>query len=643
MVDLDRLCLRCMRAGVENGVCSHCGAKLGFAQEPVFALPPGSVLHGKYLIGAVLGHGGFGITYIGYDLKDNRRVAIKEYLPDGLANRYPGTTAVSAYHTGQEFYYGLNKFVDEARTVYKYRGRSNIITVYELFEENNTAYYVMEYLDGCDLKRYLQAHSGTLPFDEALRMLLPVFGALEEIHKDGLIHRDISPDNIYVCSNQQVKLLDFGAARVALMDRSKSLSIILKHGYAPEEQYRSKGQQGPWTDVYALGATLYRCVTGKLPPEATERLVNDQLVPPARLVPGIRPAASDAIVRALAVKAGNRFQTVSEFKAALTGAAAPPYTPPVHPPVPAHPVTPAVQAAPLPPATPVIPVPAVPGNPAPNINRRQEQPMSTQAFGKRILAYLIDALLLSAATYLVSALISMSLAGYVVLVYVISVVYGTLMENSAKRATLGKRALGLCVGDRYGSRLSNDKIMIRNLIKYAPTLCIFFANYVVIGVVALVLYGYALIDQARQTLYDKIAGSYVVALEAAHAGAPAARPAPSPYSPSAAPSASINGASLQCVSGHFYGSQFPVKDTVVIGRNPKACSVVLPSDTAGVSGVHCELRLDRSAGGVYLTDKNSTYGTFRNGARLPAGQPVLLRNGDSFTIGDSQTFTVAVQ
>ena len=222
-----------MHPDSSGGVCVHCGSRKGFAQEPAFALPAGSILHGRYLVGAVLGNGGFGITYIGYDLKEDPRVAIKEYLPTGMANRYPGTTTVSVYHTSQEFHYGLKKFLEEARVIYKYRAYGNIISVYALFEENNTAYYVMEYLDGCDLKQYMARRGGALPFEEALRLLLPVFDALEISHKDGLIHRDISPDNIYVCSNLQVKLLDFGAARVSLMERSKSLSVIFKRGYAP--------------------------------------------------------------------------------------------------------------------------------------------------------------------------------------------------------------------------------------------------------------------------------------------------------------------------------------------------------------------------------------------------------------------------
>ena len=613
--EIDHICLKCMQPGLSGGVCGHCGTRSGFQQEPAFALPAGSILHGRYLVGAVLGNGGFGITYIGYDLKEDRRVAIKEFLPTGMANRYPGTTTVSVYHTSQEFQYGLKKFLEEARVIYKYRTHANIISVSALFEENNTAYYVMEYLEGCDLKQYLNQKGGVLPFEETLRLLLPVFDALTAIHKDGLIHRDISPDNIYICSNRQVKLLDFGAARVALMEKSKSLSVILKRGYAPAEQYQTNGNQGPWTDVYALGATFYRCITGKLPPEATERLMTDTLVPPGHLLKDVPPAANEALLRALAVKAGNRLQNAAQFKAALTQ--------------PQHSAGGGdIQRN--------IPIPQTGTNPK---YEARGMIMNTKVLGKRFLAYLIDALIVGVAGMIIFYVLDVSLGVYVMLTYAVCVGYGSVMEYSPGRATLGKRALHLRVGDAYGQPVPNNKILIRNLVKYSPTLGLFIpgGGYLP-ALAALVIFGYALFDANRQAVHDKAAGTYVA--EAVPGYAPAQQPYAQPAQPVQTP---VRRISLQGTKGHYFGVEFPVGEAVVLGRNPNGCGIVFPNDAPGVSGIHCEVRLDRASNTVQLIDRNSSYGTFMNGRKLVPGQPVILHNGDVFTIGEDNAFAVVIQ
>lgn len=612
--DIDRICLKCMQPGVSGGICAYCGTRSGFAQEPAYALPAASILHGRYLVGAVLGNGGFGITYIGYDLKEDRRVAIKEFLPTGMANRYPGTTTVSVYHTSQEFYYGLKKFLEEARVIYKYRAYSNVISVSALFEENNTAYYVMEYLEGCDLKQYLAKRGGVLSFQETLRLLLPVFDALTAIHKDGLIHRDISPDNIYICSNGQVKLLDFGAARVALMEKSRNLSVILKRKYAPPEQYQTNGNQGPWTDVYALGATFYQCITGKLPPEATERLMTDTLIPPIRLAKDVPPAANEALLRALAIKTANRFQSAAQFKAALTQLQSSSET--------------NVQRN--------IPAPQISTNPK---NEARGMSMNTKVLGKRFLAYLLDSLIVGTAGLIVFYILDVSLALYVILTYALCVGYGSMLEYSPSRATLGKRALHLRVGDAYGQPVPNNKIIIRNLVKYSPTLGLFIpgGGYVP-ALAALVIFGYALLDANRQGLHDKAAGTYVA--ETASGYVPAQQPYAQPVQPVQTP---VRKVSLQGTRGHYFGVEFPVGEAVVLGRNPNGCGIVFPNDAPGVSGIHCEVRLDRASHTVQLTDKNSSYGTFLNGRKLVPGQPVILHNGDIFTIGEDNAFVVVIQ
>jgi serine/threonine protein kinase len=284
-------------------------------------LKQGVLLHNRYEIQEVLGHGGFGITYAAQDTLLNVRVAIKEYLPRQLAARGEGQTNISIF-TGearQQYDYGLRKFLEEAQSVARFSHHPNIVSARDYFEANDTAYMVMEYVEGMTLKEYLENKSGKISFEEAKGIMMPVMDALREVHQAGLLHRDISPDNIYLTTSAQVKILDFGAARYFAGEQSRSLSVILKPGYAPEEQYRSSGKQGAWTDVYAVGATFYKTLTGQTPPDALDRLASETLLPPSRLGIAITLAAEQSLLKALAVQAGNRFQTMGEFQQALLG------------------------------------------------------------------------------------------------------------------------------------------------------------------------------------------------------------------------------------------------------------------------------------------------------------------------------------
>ena len=224
-------------------------------------LPIGHILKERYYVGHALGYGGFGVTYAAFDTILQTRVAIKEYLPNEFATRMPGLASVSIYEDEKQIQYkkGLDGFVNEARKLAKFSDHPGIVSVTDFFEENYTAYLVMEYIEGKTIKEYLlEKEGGRIPFDEALSLMMPIMDTLCEVHKSGMIHRDISPDNIIISNDGDVKLIDFGAARYAMTGKTKSLSVILKPGYAPEEQYRSNGEQGPWSDVYAVGATLYR-------------------------------------------------------------------------------------------------------------------------------------------------------------------------------------------------------------------------------------------------------------------------------------------------------------------------------------------------------------------------------------------------
>lgn len=282
-------------------------------------LPPGTVLHEKYLLGRALGQGGFGITYIARDLYLDRKLAIKEFFPRELSSRDQKTGQVTVYSEKQreQFRYGLEKFLEEGRTLARFEGHPNIVSVQNFFKEKNTAYLVMNYIQGIALNDYLGQRGEPLPFEEAMQIMMPVLDALKAVHDAGMLHRDISPDNIFMTAKGRVMILDFGAARHAMSAQNRSFSIILKPGYAPPEQYRQKGNQGPWTDVYAAAATFYQVVIGEMPPDGLERLDQDFLPWPQWTNQVLTEGQRRALEQALAIRTENRFQSVTAFQEAL--------------------------------------------------------------------------------------------------------------------------------------------------------------------------------------------------------------------------------------------------------------------------------------------------------------------------------------
>lgn len=319
-MNVDELCMGCMTQRGSAGTCPHCGYVEGTPTSSLLHLPPRTVLHGQYLIGRVLGHGGFGITYIGWDQLLQRKLAVKEYFPAGIAMRTSGTSEVSHYSGTQQkdYDYGLERYLEEARLLARFSSHPNILSVLNFFKENGTAYIVTEFLEGHTFQKHLELAGERISFEETMQIMLPVLRALEDVHAAGILHRDISTDNIHIGTNRQVKLLDFGAARIALGERSKNLSVILKEGYAPPEQYHSRGNQGPWTDVYACAATIYRAITGKHVPPALDRMAEDDLKPPISLGVAMSLREEEALLRALSFNAIDRYQSVREFHDALT-------------------------------------------------------------------------------------------------------------------------------------------------------------------------------------------------------------------------------------------------------------------------------------------------------------------------------------
>ncbi len=301
-----------------DGPCPHCGFDLAENEKkyPV-ALRAGTVLNDRYIVGRVLGQGGFGITYLAWDTQLEAKVAIKEFMPNEIATRIGTTVSVAVESRSEDFTYGSERFQEEARTLAKFIGNPNIAAVTSYFDENDTSYFVMDYIEGISFKTYIANHGGKVSVEDTLNVMIPVLRALTAVHQEGFIHRDVTPDNIYITKDGMVKLLDFGSARYSIGDKSKSLDVILKVGYAPKEQYIRRSRQGPFTDVYSCAACFYAALTGFLPPEALERLDHDELVPVSQCGVDIPEYLDKAILKGLAVQPEDRFQSAEEFLEAI--------------------------------------------------------------------------------------------------------------------------------------------------------------------------------------------------------------------------------------------------------------------------------------------------------------------------------------
>ena len=309
------LCENCF-AETDREPCPICGySRTGYNGDPM-TLSPGSILEGRYAVGRVIGKGGFGMTYLAYDMKLECKVAVKEYYPRGLAMRSPGSTFVSVSDAESEvtFKEGAGKFYDEARLVAKFNGNPNIVSVYDFFYGNDTVYFTMGYLDGMTLKSYLKEY-GALSLAQAVYVAESVSSALMAAHSMNVLHRDISPDNIMVCKDGTIKLLDFGAARQVVTEGSQSLSVILKQGFAPLEQYQKKGKQGPWTDIYSLGATLYHALTLDILDDPMSRLEDDEEY--SANCHRIDEGFWQVIKKATALRIADRYQDIFEMRKEL--------------------------------------------------------------------------------------------------------------------------------------------------------------------------------------------------------------------------------------------------------------------------------------------------------------------------------------
>ncbi|MDR1192898.1 MAG: FHA domain-containing protein [Peptococcaceae bacterium] len=309
------LCPKCFQMDYRGGQCPQCGYNAMETLESAMTLPPGTLLSRRYITGQVLGIGGFGITYLAMDTGAGATCAIKEYFPAALATRSGegGGVAINGKSSREPFLHGIKVFQNEVSLLRGFQGEPLIVQARDYFEENGTAYFAMEYLDGVSLMGLARSGGNFIPYGFAKEILLKAGEALAKVHQKNLLHRDVSPENIFITREGQVKLIDFGATRYFVGEMSKSLSVVLKPGFAPPEQYSSRGNQGPWTDIYALAATFYYVLTGVKVPEAPDRLSGKAVEKLTAMIPGLDHRVAEAVDKALRLNYKERYQTVDEF------------------------------------------------------------------------------------------------------------------------------------------------------------------------------------------------------------------------------------------------------------------------------------------------------------------------------------------
>ena len=315
-MNYENLCIFCMREkNSQDEVCPYCGNSNETYKKSEYALPPFTILNGRYLVGKTIGAGGFGITYLAMDLVLERRVAIKEFfMNDAMYRTQACAVTVSMINKAQEEMYRTSreKFEREAKILAYLNNMPGIVQVYDFFSENGTAYIAMEYLDGKTLGEYVREKGGCLSLEETKQILYPIMKSLDKIHKEGILHRDVSPDNIKFSEDGSPKLFDFGGAKLETNDDLSKIAYM-KPGYTPLEQYSVNGDQGPWTDVYAMGATIYYCICGKKPPEAPERSCGKAPLSFEAVGMKISKAEENALRKAMTLRGDLRYQTMEEF------------------------------------------------------------------------------------------------------------------------------------------------------------------------------------------------------------------------------------------------------------------------------------------------------------------------------------------
>lgn len=450
-----RFCYQCFcEMSITEERCPKCGYKYTPDPSHPNCLRPGTRLHDRYIVGVALGVGGFGITYKCLDTEIGEVCAIKEFFPARLAVRDKSNQHVVVSQPEQpRFQRIMHRFVEEAELLKKLDHRY-VIKVYKSFFEKDTAYYVMEYCDGVDLQKYTNGFTRKLSYDEGMNLLYQTMNALEYIHSNGILHRDIAPDNIFVTKNNFIKILDFGSARREMEQTNRVLSVIVKVGYAPIEQYGGGMKQGAYTDIYALGATFYHLFTSVIPQESTKRASQDTLVPFSRLRPDLPDNLKYCIERAMEIKPSERIASIAEMKHILG--------------------IDTVSRSSKPADNIVAPVDA-------SSSRRSE----SVAVGKK--APLAQRLAATAIDWVFWGLVYLSMMfgmvapgnvepGLVFFLFPFFITVINAVAEAAIATTLGKVLMGLCVREKNGAPAAVGQILLRNVVKLAGVFVLIFSK-----------------------------------------------------------------------------------------------------------------------------------------------------------------------
>lgn len=476
----NNLCYWCFaEKPIREKPCPKCGYSHTPSKDSQRCLVPGTLLHDRYVVGIPLGVGGFGITYKCLDTKIGGVCTVKEYFPSNCATRQPFAKIIDVQAENLEKYNKIMKrFVKEANLV-KTLNHRNIISIYDSFFDNNTAYYAMEYCDGIDLRRYTDNFKRRLEYDEGMNLLYQIMNALEYLHSKGIFHRDIAPDNIYVTKTNSIKLLDFGSARSEMEQKDRELSAIVKVGYAPIEQYGGRGKQGPYTDIYALGATFYHLFTQVTPMESTQRAVEDSMVPFSALRPDLPENFKFCIERCMEVTTHRRVSSIAEMKSILGLSNVP--------------VKMAKKRL-LPEKTAQNKkiTPPVAGYGKDGFPKSSKNPSWNPSSGYqnhaslayRLFAYTID-FVLWLAVYMLVVLntvgfsegigINKETLGYFMVFLIVFVFINTILELLTTKS-IGKALLGLCVKSKTGGPMSFGQVLMRNIIKFLGIFVAVFAT-----------------------------------------------------------------------------------------------------------------------------------------------------------------------
>lgn len=605
------ICYRCMEQSMHGGQCVRCGMPLQAKVSPPGALPLGTVLVGRFMTGVALGSGGFGITYIALDHETRERVAIKEYYPTSLCRRDHDGVQVSpiSADAAVEYERSLRSFQKEACTLYELREHPNIVKVRGRFETNGTAYFVMELLKGQDMRQFLRKGEGKLSMAGLYPRIAPVLGALAYAHSMGVYHRDLSPDNLYLCDDGNIKLIDFGAAHVDILEFTRSYPGVRKAGYTPLEQNLSSDKEGPWTDVYAIAATMYFLLTGEAPPNCYDRLgERDCIVPPSGKGANITPQAEKVLLKALALKYQDRYRTINAFARELHAA--------MQSTALRQPLRPAVMAPEQQTSSP---------EPLPQQQRKDQfaqeahrdsgraalpgtRPVKTFGLSQMArygLGYLAELGLFYGLPSLLWGPWGM-LVGYGAMCLV-----NLVMILGDPGATIGQWLFGLRLntGDGLPPRVAS-------VLPYA----------LLYGLPPLMMAEAIFAWRKRETVlwHETLLGLGIGLL---------------PHT-ARTPRSTVPVLTLVCHGGPMAGTSLHYPDrAMLLGRDPRRANTLLHGEDKRVSGLHCEIM---ALGDAYaVIDRESTNGTYLNGARLPANKPMPLRNGDHLSIGLEQ-FTISL-